>query len=60
MNVPPFNLQEFLRLAYTIIDEGDEVSREALNELKNKWETRFGPETIPKVFPASMAVRTEF
>ncbi|KAL2237538.1 UNVERIFIED_CONTAM: hypothetical protein Sindi_0945500 [Sesamum indicum] len=59
VRIPPFNLQEFLRLAYTIIDEGDEVSREALNELKNKWETRFGPETIPKVFPASMAVRTE-
>ncbi|KAL2237300.1 UNVERIFIED_CONTAM: hypothetical protein Sindi_0921700 [Sesamum indicum] len=59
VRIPPFNLQEFLRLAYTIIDEGDEVSREALNELKNKWETRFGPETIPKVFPTSMAVRTE-
>ncbi|KAL2237298.1 UNVERIFIED_CONTAM: hypothetical protein Sindi_0921500 [Sesamum indicum] len=59
VRIPPFNLQEFLRLAYTIIDEGDEVSREASNELKNKWETHFGPEPIPKVFPASMAVRTE-
>ncbi|KAL2226582.1 UNVERIFIED_CONTAM: hypothetical protein Sindi_2016900 [Sesamum indicum] len=29
VRIPPFNLQEFQRLAYTIIDEGDEVSREA-------------------------------
>ncbi|KAL2251998.1 UNVERIFIED_CONTAM: hypothetical protein Sindi_2322100 [Sesamum indicum] len=37
----PFNLDEFLRLAHAIIDEGDENAVMALRELKSKWTKRF-------------------
>ncbi|KAL2253028.1 UNVERIFIED_CONTAM: hypothetical protein Sindi_0097500 [Sesamum indicum] len=37
----PFNLDEFLRLAHAIIDEGDKNAIMALRELKSKWTKRF-------------------
>ncbi|KAL2246383.1 UNVERIFIED_CONTAM: hypothetical protein Sindi_2906500 [Sesamum indicum] len=39
-----FNLDEFLTLAHKVIDHGDSQAMEALNELKRRWEARFGIE----------------
>ncbi|KAL2226114.1 UNVERIFIED_CONTAM: hypothetical protein Sindi_1970100 [Sesamum indicum] len=54
-NLPLFNLPEFLRLAHTVIDEGDEQAKASLTELKTKWENRFGKEATKHIFPATMA-----
>ncbi|KAL2234687.1 UNVERIFIED_CONTAM: hypothetical protein Sindi_1200900 [Sesamum indicum] len=37
-----FNLDEFLKLANRVIDQGDEASMAALNDLKIRWKSRFG------------------
>ncbi|KAL2252012.1 UNVERIFIED_CONTAM: hypothetical protein Sindi_2323500 [Sesamum indicum] len=37
----PLNLEEFLRLAHTVIDKGDEKAVKALLDLKTKWMRRF-------------------
>ncbi|KAL2237590.1 UNVERIFIED_CONTAM: hypothetical protein Sindi_0950700 [Sesamum indicum] len=37
----PFNLEEFLRLAHTVIDKGDENAVKDLLDLKTKWMRRF-------------------
>ncbi|KAL2251908.1 UNVERIFIED_CONTAM: hypothetical protein Sindi_2313100 [Sesamum indicum] len=39
-----FNLDEFLTLAHKVIDHGDSQAMDALNELKRRWEARFGIE----------------
>ncbi|KAL2224884.1 UNVERIFIED_CONTAM: hypothetical protein Sindi_3122100 [Sesamum indicum] len=39
-----FNLDEFLTLAHKVIDHGDSQAIDALNELKRRWEARFGIE----------------
>ncbi|KAL2252757.1 UNVERIFIED_CONTAM: hypothetical protein Sindi_0070400 [Sesamum indicum] len=39
-----FNLDEFLTLAHKVLDHGDPQAMEALNELKRRWEARFGIE----------------
>ncbi|KAL2248191.1 UNVERIFIED_CONTAM: hypothetical protein Sindi_2671400 [Sesamum indicum] len=39
-----FNLDEFLTLAHKVIDHGDSQAMDALNELKQRWEARFGIE----------------
>ncbi|KAL2235620.1 UNVERIFIED_CONTAM: hypothetical protein Sindi_1294200 [Sesamum indicum] len=36
-----FNMEEFLKLANKVVD-GDEASMAALNDLKNRWEAKFG------------------
>ncbi|KAL2247955.1 UNVERIFIED_CONTAM: hypothetical protein Sindi_2647800 [Sesamum indicum] len=38
------NLDEFLTLAHKVLDHGDSQAMEALNELKRRWEARFGIE----------------
>ncbi|KAL2235675.1 UNVERIFIED_CONTAM: hypothetical protein Sindi_1299700 [Sesamum indicum] len=43
-----FNLDEFLNLACRVIDHGDEAAMDALNELKNRWQKRFGDNTKPR------------
>ncbi|KAL2230781.1 UNVERIFIED_CONTAM: hypothetical protein Sindi_1672500 [Sesamum indicum] len=37
-----FNLDEFLTLAHKLIDHGDSQAMDALKELKQRWEARFG------------------
>ncbi|KAL2252842.1 UNVERIFIED_CONTAM: hypothetical protein Sindi_0078900 [Sesamum indicum] len=39
-----FNLDEFLTLAHKVIDHGDSQAMDTLNELKRRWEARFGIE----------------
>ncbi|KAL2252020.1 UNVERIFIED_CONTAM: hypothetical protein Sindi_2324300 [Sesamum indicum] len=39
-----FNLDEFLTLAHKVLDHGDSQAMEALNDLKRRWEARFGIE----------------
>ncbi|KAL2237253.1 UNVERIFIED_CONTAM: hypothetical protein Sindi_0917000 [Sesamum indicum] len=39
-----FNLDEFLTLAHKVLDHGDSRAMEALNDLKRRWEARFGIE----------------
>ncbi|KAL2246408.1 UNVERIFIED_CONTAM: hypothetical protein Sindi_2909000 [Sesamum indicum] len=39
-----FNFDEFLTLAHKVIDHGDSQAMDALNELKRRWEARFGIE----------------
>ncbi|KAL2235627.1 UNVERIFIED_CONTAM: hypothetical protein Sindi_1294900 [Sesamum indicum] len=48
-----FNMSEFIKLAHTVIDADDHASLTALEELKTKWETRFGKEAAAKSFPAT-------
>ncbi|KAL2252017.1 UNVERIFIED_CONTAM: hypothetical protein Sindi_2324000 [Sesamum indicum] len=48
-----FNMSEFIKLAHTVIDTDDHASLTALEELKTKWETRFGKEAAAKSFPAT-------
>ncbi|KAL2235436.1 UNVERIFIED_CONTAM: hypothetical protein Sindi_1275800 [Sesamum indicum] len=43
-----FNRDEFLNLAFRVIDHGDEASMDALNELKIRWQKRFGDNTKPR------------
>ncbi|KAL2252221.1 UNVERIFIED_CONTAM: hypothetical protein Sindi_0016800 [Sesamum indicum] len=38
-----FNIVQFLTLVHKVIDNGDHASFEALENLKKKWEQRFGP-----------------
>ncbi|KAL2226614.1 UNVERIFIED_CONTAM: hypothetical protein Sindi_2020100, partial [Sesamum indicum] len=45
-----FNMIEFIRLAHSVIDEGDTESMAALSELKSKWESRFGKEAVMRCF----------
>ncbi|KAL2235674.1 UNVERIFIED_CONTAM: hypothetical protein Sindi_1299600 [Sesamum indicum] len=37
-----FNLDEFLKLANRVIDQGDDASMAALRDLQIRWKTRFG------------------
>ncbi|KAL2224812.1 UNVERIFIED_CONTAM: hypothetical protein Sindi_2935000 [Sesamum indicum] len=37
-----FNLDEFLKLANRVIDQGDEASMAALHDLQIRWKSRFG------------------
>ncbi|KAL2245415.1 UNVERIFIED_CONTAM: hypothetical protein Sindi_2809700 [Sesamum indicum] len=37
-----FNMTQFLSLAYRVVDDGDDVSMEALEALKSRWEERYG------------------
>ncbi|KAL2231034.1 UNVERIFIED_CONTAM: hypothetical protein Sindi_1697800 [Sesamum indicum] len=46
-------MSEFIKLAHTVIDADDHASLTALEELKTKWETRFGKEAAAKSFPAT-------
>ncbi|KAL2230751.1 UNVERIFIED_CONTAM: hypothetical protein Sindi_1669500 [Sesamum indicum] len=48
-----FNMSEFIKLAHTVIDTNDHASLTALEELKTKWEMRFGKEAAAKSFPAT-------
>ncbi|KAL2224533.1 UNVERIFIED_CONTAM: hypothetical protein Sindi_3021000 [Sesamum indicum] len=48
-----FNMAEFIKLAHIVIDAEDHDSLTALEELKTKWETRFGKEATAKSFPAT-------
>ncbi|KAL2235667.1 UNVERIFIED_CONTAM: hypothetical protein Sindi_1298900 [Sesamum indicum] len=45
-----FNMSEFIKLAHTVIDADDHASLTALEELKTKWETRFGKESCCEKF----------
>ncbi|KAL2235673.1 UNVERIFIED_CONTAM: hypothetical protein Sindi_1299500 [Sesamum indicum] len=42
----PFPMAEFLRLANAVVDDGDETSKKALMELKRKWETKYGDQSL--------------
>ncbi|KAL2246060.1 UNVERIFIED_CONTAM: hypothetical protein Sindi_2874200 [Sesamum indicum] len=42
VTAPAFHIDEFLRLANKVVDEGDTDSMAALEVLKNRWEARFG------------------
>ena len=46
-----FNMAEFIRLARVVIDAGDHDSLSALEELKRKWEARFGKQPAANFFP---------
>ena len=46
----PFNFYEFLRLAHAVLDAEDELSMKSLEELKTKWNLRFGHEAINRCF----------
>ncbi|KAL2224649.1 UNVERIFIED_CONTAM: hypothetical protein Sindi_3029000 [Sesamum indicum] len=46
-----FNMVEFIRLAQSVIDAGDNESMSALEELKSKWESRFGKKAVVRCFP---------
>ncbi|KAL2252847.1 UNVERIFIED_CONTAM: hypothetical protein Sindi_0079400 [Sesamum indicum] len=46
-----FNMAEFIQLARVVIDAGDHDSLTALEELKLKWETRFGKQPAANLFP---------
>ncbi|KAL2251916.1 UNVERIFIED_CONTAM: hypothetical protein Sindi_2313900 [Sesamum indicum] len=48
-----FNMSEFIKFAHTVIDADDHASLTALEELKTKWETRFGKDAAAKSFPAT-------
>ncbi|KAL2235313.1 UNVERIFIED_CONTAM: hypothetical protein Sindi_1263500 [Sesamum indicum] len=50
-----FNMIEFIRLAYFVIDEGD-TSMTAFSELKSKWESRIGKEAVTRCFPITAPV----
>ncbi|KAL2223863.1 UNVERIFIED_CONTAM: hypothetical protein Sindi_2961300 [Sesamum indicum] len=46
-----FNMAEFLRLAHKVIDKNDHESTAALEELRLKWEMRFGKVSMLRCFP---------
>ncbi|KAL2224651.1 UNVERIFIED_CONTAM: hypothetical protein Sindi_3029200 [Sesamum indicum] len=46
-----FNMTEFLRLAHKVIDKNDHESTTALEELRLKWEMRFGKVSMLRCFP---------
>ncbi|KAL2247968.1 UNVERIFIED_CONTAM: hypothetical protein Sindi_2649100 [Sesamum indicum] len=48
-----FNLDEFLTLAHKVLDHGDSRAMEALNDLKRRWEARFGIEK-PRLLAESL------
>ncbi|KAL2251358.1 UNVERIFIED_CONTAM: hypothetical protein Sindi_2258100 [Sesamum indicum] len=37
-----FNMTQFLSLVYRVVDDGDDVSMEALEAIKSRWEKRYG------------------
>ncbi|KAL2224536.1 UNVERIFIED_CONTAM: hypothetical protein Sindi_3021300 [Sesamum indicum] len=51
----PFNFYEFLLLAHSVLDAGDEKSMKALEELKIKWNERFGRAAVNRCFPPPVA-----
>ncbi|KAL2240782.1 UNVERIFIED_CONTAM: hypothetical protein Sindi_0719400 [Sesamum indicum] len=49
-----FPMAEFLRLATAVVDDGDEKSKEALLDLKRRWDARLGGETSRRHFPTDL------
>ncbi|KAL2226606.1 UNVERIFIED_CONTAM: hypothetical protein Sindi_2019300, partial [Sesamum indicum] len=49
---PRFNFFEFLTLAHKVVDSGDMAAMDALSDLKQKWELKYGR---PARFPAKTA-----
>ncbi|KAL2250083.1 UNVERIFIED_CONTAM: hypothetical protein Sindi_2482000 [Sesamum indicum] len=46
-----FNIAEFLRLAHKVIDKNDHEATTALEELRLKWEMRFGKVSMLRCLP---------
>ncbi|KAL2237509.1 UNVERIFIED_CONTAM: hypothetical protein Sindi_0942600 [Sesamum indicum] len=47
---PQFPMAEFLLLANVVVDDGDETSKKALIELKQKWEAKYGEDPSRRQF----------